>query len=218
LFRRYGSFASHEAWAMYERELVEHGDKVDPRVAHRILEYADRPAKDYIKLTLAMRELRQRFWTELAGVDAILAPTLPILPPRIADLGEDEEYYRVNALLLRNTAPFNMLGCPAASVPCAATNTGLSVGFMVVTRPGEEELALGIGRQVQRESAGQSATYRQRTSATSAGVVTPSAVTSHAILASTRPSPLGCRSTTRPVSLTDEPDGRGEGNRTLSIP
>lgn len=164
LYRRYGSFASHEAWALYERELVKHGEEVDPRVAHRILEYADRPAKDYVRLTLARRELRQRFWTELAGVDAILAPTIPILPPRIADLEEDDEYFRVNALLLRNTAPFNMLGCPAASVPCGVTAAGLSVGLMVVTRPGEEELALGIGRQVQRASShnrlAQSAMYR----------------------------------------------------------
>ena len=154
LYRRYGSFASHEAWALYERQLVENGDEVDPRVAHRIREYAERPAKDYVRLTLARQELRQRFWTDLAGVDALIAPTIPIVPPRISDLAEDDAYFEANGLLLRNTAPFNVLGCPAASVPCGTTGTGLSVGLMIVTRPGEEELALGIGRQVERVTAG----------------------------------------------------------------
>ncbi len=150
LFRRYGSFASHEAWALYERELTEHGDEVDPRVVHRVVEYADRPAKDYVRLGVARQDVRRRFWPELVGVDAVIAPTIPILPPKIADLEDDTEFFMANGLLLRNTAPFNFLGCPAASVPCGQTATGLSVGLMIATRPGEEELALGIARQVER--------------------------------------------------------------------
>ncbi|HEX7000703.1 MAG TPA: amidase family protein [Trueperaceae bacterium] len=153
MYRRYGSFASHEAWALYEDVLREHDSEIDPRVARRILEYADRPAKDYVRLSLARRELRRRFWPELAGIDALVAPTIPILPPKIADLVDDAEYFRANGLILRNTAPFNVLGCPAASVPCGTTSAGLSVGLMIVTRPGEEELALGIGRQVERARA-----------------------------------------------------------------
>jgi len=43
-----------------------------------------------------------------------------------------------------------VLGCPAASIPCAVTQGGLSVGLMIVTRPGEDELALRIGKQFER--------------------------------------------------------------------
>src|SRR5690606_1688548 len=103
-----------------------------------------------IRLHYGMRALRRRFWAELAGVDAIVAPTIPILPPRIRDLSDDESYFRANASMLRNTAPFNVLGSPAASVPCAVTPGGLSVGLMIVTRPGEDELALRIGLQLER--------------------------------------------------------------------
>src|SRR5690606_6155556 len=69
LYRDFGSFASHEAWALYERELSERAADFDPRVLHRIEEHAERRAKDYIRLHLARNELRHRFWSELAGVD-----------------------------------------------------------------------------------------------------------------------------------------------------
>lgn len=157
LYRRYGSFASHEALALYERELSTRAGDMDPRVVSRIREHEGRPAKDYVRLTLEREALRRGFWTELAGFDAIVAPTLPVLPPRIDDLASDEAYFRYNALMLRNTAPFNVLGCPAASVPCGTTAGGLSVGLMVVTRPGEEELALGLAQQVEAAAAVQSA-------------------------------------------------------------
>jgi len=150
LYRRYGSFAGHESWTLYETELTERADEMDPHVTHRMTEYANSPSSNYIRLHHGMRDLRRRFWSELAGVDAIVAPTLPILPPRIADLDDDDAYFRANGLLLRNTAPFNVLGCPAASIPCAVTQGGLSVGLMIVTRPGEDELALRIGKQFER--------------------------------------------------------------------
>lgn len=160
LYRRYGSFASHEAWALYERELTERGTDMDPRVAARILAFARKPASDYIRLGYAVADLRRRFWSDLRGVDAIVAPTLPILPPRIAALADDDAYFRANGLILRNTTPFNVLGGPAASVPAGDSAEGLSVGLMIATRPGEEELALGIARQVERDLQPQPRTTR----------------------------------------------------------
>lgn len=152
LYRRYGSFASHEAWALYETELTARAAEFDPRVVRRIEEHALRPAKDYIRLHLRRNDLRRRFWSELPGVDAIVAPTMPVLPPRLEDLAADESYFRLNGLMLRNTAPFNVLGCPAVSVPIPAWRdpSGLSVGLMIATRPTEDELALGIARQLER--------------------------------------------------------------------
>ena len=148
MYRRYGSFASHEAFALYEELLTRRGRDMDPRVTARVLEYGGRPSADYIRLGFARRDVRRRFWPELTGVDAVLAPTIPIVAPRIAELAADDAYFRANALLLRNTSIFNVIGCPALSVPGGRTAEGLPVGVMIATRPGEEELALGIGRAV----------------------------------------------------------------------
>jgi len=150
LYRRYGSFASHEAFALYEEVLTRHGDAMDPRVVGRILRVRGRSSADYIRLGYARAALRQRFWPELAGVDAVLAPTLPGLAPRIDALEDDDSYVRANARILRNTTIFNLLASPAVSVPAGDTPDGLSVGLMVATRPGEEALALGIARRYER--------------------------------------------------------------------
>jgi len=150
LYQRYGSFASHEALALYQDILERRGQEFDPRVVRRVLQVKDRRAADYIRLGYARGALRRRFWPELTGVDAVVAPTLAILPPRLDGLGEDAEYFAANARMLRNTTVFNVLASPAVSVPGGDTPEGLSVGLMVATRPGEEALALGIARRFAR--------------------------------------------------------------------
>lgn len=147
--KRYGSFAGHEVWALYEREFTERGDEMDPRVVGRVLANSGRSSADYIRLSRARADLRQRFWPALAGVDAVVGPTIPQLPPLMSDLADDAAYFRANELILRNTAPFNFLASPAVSVPVGSTQAGLSVGLMIVTRLGEEELALNVARTLE---------------------------------------------------------------------
>ena len=151
LYARFGSFASHEAWALYETELTERGADFDHRVVWRIKEHAERRAKDYIRLHLGRKELRDRFWSELAGIDVIAAPTLPVLPPQVERLAEDEQYFHYNGLMLRNTAPFNVLGPPAVSLPVPGWRAagGLSVGLMLAARANEEQLLLSLASQLE---------------------------------------------------------------------
>lgn len=147
LYERYGSFAGHEVWALYEEEFTTRGAEIDPRVVQRVLLGSRRLSADYLRLVYGRAALRRRFWPELAGVDAVVAPTIPRLPPRIAEVESDDvAYHEANRLILRNTAPFNVLASPAASVTAARTPGGLPVGLMIATRPGEEELALAIAK------------------------------------------------------------------------
>lgn len=147
LYGRYGSFAAFEAFALYQQTLERRGADMDPRVVVRVLQVASRPAADYIRLGYARSALRRRFWPELAGVDAVVAPTAAILPPRIDALADEGEYFRANGRMLRNTTVFNVLASPAATVPAGDTPEGLSVGLMIAARPSEEALALGIARR-----------------------------------------------------------------------
>ncbi len=144
LYHHYGYLASHEALALYEELIGEHGEEMDPRVIHRIMEYGHRPAKEYVRLLQARKRIVGRFWQELEPFAAVLAPTVPIVPPEFAELAEDEAYYRANGLCLRNTSPFNFLSGPAVSVPAGLTPDGLPVGLMIATPPNSEALALQI--------------------------------------------------------------------------
>lgn len=153
-YSRFGSFASHEVWALYQGLFESRRHDFDPHVADRVYLYANRPSSDYIRLNYARADFQRRFWPSLSGVDAVVGPTIPHVPVRIAEvLTDDEAYHRENSRILRNTAPFNVLGSPAVSVPVATTVDGLSIALMIVTRPLEEELALGVARALELQGA-----------------------------------------------------------------
>ncbi|HEX7022387.1 MAG TPA: amidase family protein, partial [Trueperaceae bacterium] len=149
-YRTWGSFAGHESLALYGDMLERESARVDPRVSRRILEYKDRPASDYIHLMHTRERLREAFWEEVAGAAVVLAPTVPILPPRIDDLQADEAYFETNNRVLSHTMIFNFLGAPAVSVPCGVTPEGLSVGLMIAGRPHHEPLVLSVAAALER--------------------------------------------------------------------
>ena len=144
LYGRYGSFAALESLALYEDLLGREGANFDPRVAARILQGRSRTATDYIRLGYERRRLQREFWGACRGFDAVLAPTVAILPPKVTDLETDAAYYATNAAVLRNTTVFNILGGPAVSVPC-----GEMVGMMIAARPQQEALVLTVARALE---------------------------------------------------------------------
>lgn len=139
LYGRFGSFAAIESLALYEALLEAKGESFDPRVSARILASRGRTSSDYRRLGFERRRLQSEFWKACSGFDAVLAPTVAVLPPYTKHLGEDDAYFRANAQVLRNTQVFNLLGVPAVSVPC-----GAMVGLMVAARPFEEALVLSV--------------------------------------------------------------------------
>ena len=85
----------------------------------------------------------------LAGVDAVLSPTVPLLAPPIADLQDDDDaFFRANALLLRNTAVVNMLDGCAISLPCHAPGS-LPVGLMIWQGALQDDVVLDVAMQAE---------------------------------------------------------------------
>lgn len=52
-YSRFGSFASHEVWALYQDLFESRRHDFDPHVADRVYLYANRPSSDYIRLNYA---------------------------------------------------------------------------------------------------------------------------------------------------------------------
>ena len=90
-------------------------------------------AADYVDLLQARADWITRMQARLAGFDALLCPTVPLVAPPIADLApgaeRDAAFFRVNGLLLRNTSVVNTLDGCGISLPCHAPGT-LPVGLM----------------------------------------------------------------------------------------
>ncbi len=113
-----GGLSASEAFAWHRRLLGDKGALYDPRVRARILRGERIGTADYIDLRAVRARLIACFDVSTAGFDAVLMPTSPTPPARIADLAENREYNRINMLSLRNTALGNFLDRCAISLPC----------------------------------------------------------------------------------------------------
>jgi len=79
----------------------------------------------------ARRDWIARMHAALRGFDALLSPTVPLLAPPVAALeASDEDFFRVNALLLRNPSVVNLLDGCAVSLPCQPPGAA-PVGLML---------------------------------------------------------------------------------------
>jgi aspartyl-tRNA(Asn)/glutamyl-tRNA(Gln) amidotransferase subunit A len=113
-----GGFAAAEAYAWHRKLLADKAPLYDARIRARIERGARQSAADYLDLLAARARIIAAFDAATSGFDALLLPTAPIVPPRIADLDAEADYNRLNLLILRNTAMTNFLDRCAISLPC----------------------------------------------------------------------------------------------------
>ena len=126
------NFSGYEAYQLHRERLETKLSEFDPRVSKRLLLGAQMRESDYRELVLLRQKLMASANNTTAVFDALLAPSVPMVAPTMAELDvSDSELYRINALILRNTAPFNALNRPAWSLPCHKVGDA-PVGLMVV--------------------------------------------------------------------------------------
>ena len=147
-----GGFSAAESYAWHRQLLQEHANAYDPRVAHRIQRGAAIKAFEYLDLVKARGDWIARVGQALRGYDAVLSPTVPLVAPPIADVApgaeRDGEFFRVNALMLRNTSVVNMLDGCAISIPCHQDGE-LPVGLMIWQGPMRDDTVLNIALQAE---------------------------------------------------------------------
>ena len=96
----------------------------------------------YAKAQNMRHELRAAYDDALAQYDLLLMPTTPM--PAHANDSEGTPQGIMNHAwdMVANTAPFDMTGHPAISVPCGKTSEGLPVGLMLVGRQFDDATVL----------------------------------------------------------------------------
>ena len=155
-----GGFAAAESYAWHQRLLASEGAGYDPRVRTRIERGAAMKAHEYVQLAWARQAWITRIGGGLAGFDALLSPTTPLVAPTLAslapadgrdsaaDAARDAEFFRVNALLLRNPSVVNMLDGCALSLPCQDPGE-MPVGLMLWHGAMHDDTVLNVGLQVE---------------------------------------------------------------------
>jgi amidase len=103
----------------------------------------------------ALAVLRQATRRELeatSGYDAVLTPTLAQPPALVGGLRNDEDPaadFEAQKRFTPFTAPYNMSGQPAVTVPLHWTQAGLPIGVQLIGRPYGEATLLAIAAQLE---------------------------------------------------------------------
>ncbi len=105
---------------------------------------------EYQRILLRRMAFRGRASTALAGVDAMLVPAQHIAAPTVARMATLGEVPAELAALIRYSAPFDMSGQPALTLPAGFTPAGLPVGVQFIGGHLGEAAVLRVGRAFQR--------------------------------------------------------------------
>ncbi|MFL9925794.1 amidase [Herbaspirillum lusitanum] len=144
-----GGFNAAEAYTWHRALIAEAKDAYDQRVVSRILRGKDMSASDLLDVINARGQWIAEVEQQLAGYDAMLMPTVPLVAPRIADLqASDEAYFGANGLMLRNPTFINFLDGCALSLPCHAAGDA-PVGLSIAAKAGDDKRLLAIGLAVE---------------------------------------------------------------------
>jgi aspartyl-tRNA(Asn)/glutamyl-tRNA(Gln) amidotransferase subunit A len=145
-----GGLPARESWVWHRELLASRGTEYDPRVAVRIRRGAGISDENALLLVRERDTVIRGMSPIFGGVDAIVAATVPILPPRFDALATDDAAYTVaNNLALRNTSPVNFLDGCALSLPCHPDGEA-PVGLMLFSGAMNDRTVLSAGLAVER--------------------------------------------------------------------
>lgn len=123
-----------------EKRLSDYGDDIQEQFKEELPSVID-----YLHALEIREKLQNECATVFNDVDALIGPTLSILPPNI---GDEKTYLAdqkvdVFEYILRLTGFANTTGLPAISIPCGFVN-GLPVGLQIIGKAFDEQTILNI--------------------------------------------------------------------------
>jgi aspartyl-tRNA(Asn)/glutamyl-tRNA(Gln) amidotransferase subunit A len=140
LARANSSMTQADAAAFHHERMEAHPDWFGEDVMQRLKLGAELPSRTYILARKTQVEGRRRFEMFFSKYDLLILPTTPTVAPAIENTGAIEAARQ----LTRFTAPFNLAGLPALSIPCGFKD-GLPFGLQLVSGPWQERKVLQAG-------------------------------------------------------------------------
>jgi aspartyl-tRNA(Asn)/glutamyl-tRNA(Gln) amidotransferase subunit A len=141
--------------SLHGPHLRDQAGSLSPQTRGRIEVALAASAQDYLDAQRYRGQAVQRFDQQVFGAcDVLLAPTLAMATPRLADVDVNGGPAMMTILdeITRLTRPANVLGLPALALPCGFLPSGLPVGMQLLARPFAEALLYRVGAAYQQRS------------------------------------------------------------------
>jgi aspartyl-tRNA(Asn)/glutamyl-tRNA(Gln) amidotransferase subunit A len=153
LFAQFVTVAS-EAAAYHQGTLKQHYYDYGQDVRQQLVVGELFTAVQYVEAQQIRRTIYESFRKTFQSVDVLITPTAPFTAPKI---GQNEvvingKIKNITEELVRLTAPCNITGLPAISVPVALSSEGLPIGIQIIGRAFEEETLLNVAYSCEKHS------------------------------------------------------------------
>ena len=144
---KHGGIATAEAYTTWRHLVDTKGAAIDPNVLARFHQGREMSAPDVEIVRAEVRKQAPALYGQLAGFDAVVMPTVAIIPPKLESIDQDPEAYRIaNMLALRNTTLGNILPCCAVTLPIQGA---IPCGLMVMAPSGHDNRLLRIAATIE---------------------------------------------------------------------
>jgi aspartyl-tRNA(Asn)/glutamyl-tRNA(Gln) amidotransferase subunit A len=130
-----------DAAAFHRERLQTHPQDFGADVLQRLQGGAAYSSTEYILARRTQSVLRRKFEAFFKDYDILLMPTTPIPAPT----RQGDDAVRRAQLLTPFTAPFNLTGLPALTLPCGFSAQELPLGLQIIAGPWKEATVLRAG-------------------------------------------------------------------------
>jgi len=135
-----GVLFAPEAYGTWKTQIEANPDAMYPLVRERFRGGANISAADFVAAWQRLDTLRAEYAEATAGYDAVILPSVPILPPKQNAVKQDDDLFvSENLLTLQNTRIGNLMGLAGLTLPTGVPSCGI-----LFQGPSEEKL-LRIG-------------------------------------------------------------------------
>ncbi|RYH04300.1 amidase [Salipiger sp. IMCC34102] len=140
-----GGLYTADAWSFWGPRITANPGVMFEQIETRVTPGREVLAADYLAHWARLREVRNAWRAQVQHLDAVILPSVPILPPPVARLLEDGAYYKDrNLMSLRNTRIANLLDLPSVTLP----GDRPSCGVMLFGQTGADADLLAVSQGV----------------------------------------------------------------------